>query len=110
MKYKKYEDQDCLVHTMIWFLKQGDFNSRKRAFRSCSNLFKLVQTDGSAGMPFIFFVQPLGRSRTMGQLYTLICVVMSTKGIQGKLWSVAPEHWAQHFEPWFLPMYRKVLD
>jgi len=35
---------------------------------------------------------------------------MSTKAIQGKLWSGAPEHWAQHFEPWFLPLYKKVLD
>ena len=35
---------------------------------------------------------------------------MSTKAIQGKLWSVAPEFWSQHFEPWFLPVYRKVLD
>jgi SAM-dependent methyltransferase len=35
---------------------------------------------------------------------------MSTKTIQGKLWSVAPQYWAKHFEPWFLPMYRKVLD
>ncbi len=35
---------------------------------------------------------------------------MSTKTIQGKLWSVAPQYWAQHFEPWFTPMYKKVLD
>lgn len=35
---------------------------------------------------------------------------MSTKTIQGKLWSVAPRYWSQHFEPWFLPMYRKALD
>jgi SAM-dependent methyltransferase len=35
---------------------------------------------------------------------------MSTKTIQGKLWSVAPQYWSQHFEPWFLPMYRKVMD
>jgi SAM-dependent methyltransferase len=35
---------------------------------------------------------------------------MSTKTIQGKLWSVAPQYWAKHFEPWFLPMYRKVLE
>jgi ubiquinone/menaquinone biosynthesis C-methylase UbiE len=35
---------------------------------------------------------------------------MSTKTIQGKLWSVAPQFWAQHFEPWFLPMYKKVLQ
>ena len=35
---------------------------------------------------------------------------MSTKTIQGKLWSVAPQYWAKHFEPWFLPMYRNVLD
>ena len=35
---------------------------------------------------------------------------MSTKTIQGKLWSIAPQFWAKHFEPWFLPMYKKVLD
>jgi SAM-dependent methyltransferase len=35
---------------------------------------------------------------------------MSTKTIQGKLWSAAPQDWAQHFEPWFLPMYRKALN
>ncbi len=34
---------------------------------------------------------------------------MSTKQIQGKLWSVAPTYWSQHFEPCFLPMYKKVL-
>ncbi len=35
---------------------------------------------------------------------------MSSKTIQGKLWSIAPEYWSQHFEPWFMPMYKKVLD
>jgi SAM-dependent methyltransferase len=35
---------------------------------------------------------------------------MSTKTIQGKLWSVAPQFWAKHFEPWFTPMYKTVLD
>lgn len=35
---------------------------------------------------------------------------MSTKTIQGKLWSIAPQYWSQHFEPWFMPMYRKTLD
>ena len=34
---------------------------------------------------------------------------MSTKSIQGKLWSTAPPYWAQHFEPWFSPMYQTVL-
>ena len=34
---------------------------------------------------------------------------MSTKSIQGKLWSTAPPYWAQHFEPWFSPMYQVVL-
>lgn len=34
---------------------------------------------------------------------------MSTKTIQGKLWSAAPQYWARHFEPWFLPMYREAL-
>ena len=35
---------------------------------------------------------------------------MSTKASQGKLWSVAPEYWSNHFEPYFLPMYKKVLE
>lgn len=35
---------------------------------------------------------------------------MSTKTIQGKLWSIAPQYWAYHFEPWFLPLYKKVLE
>lgn len=35
---------------------------------------------------------------------------MSTKQIQGKLWSVAPTYWSQHFEPYFLPVYKKVLE
>ena len=35
---------------------------------------------------------------------------MSTKTVQGKLWSVEPQFWSKHFEPWFLPMYRKVLE
>ena len=35
---------------------------------------------------------------------------MSTKTMQGKLWSVAPAYWSQHFEPWFLPMYQDVLE
>lgn len=35
---------------------------------------------------------------------------MSTKAIQGKLWSVAPQFWSKHFEPWFMPMYRKVMQ
>ncbi len=34
---------------------------------------------------------------------------MSTKTVQGKLWSIAPQKWAQHFEPWFLPMYKNAL-
>ena len=35
---------------------------------------------------------------------------MSTKAIQGKLWSVAPQYWSQHFEPCFIPMYKKALE
>lgn len=35
---------------------------------------------------------------------------MSTKTTQGQLWSVAPSYWAEHFEPYFLPMYRQVLN
>jgi len=34
---------------------------------------------------------------------------MSTKAIQGKLWSVAPQYWSQYFEPCFIPMYKKVM-
>jgi len=34
---------------------------------------------------------------------------MSTKAMQGKLWSVSPPNWVNHFEPWFLPMYKNVL-
>lgn len=35
---------------------------------------------------------------------------MSTKQIQGKLWSVAPQYWSKYFEPFFLPMYKKTLE
>jgi SAM-dependent methyltransferase len=35
---------------------------------------------------------------------------MSTKQIQGKLWSASPKNWASYFEPSFLPMYKKVLQ
>ena len=35
---------------------------------------------------------------------------MSTKTIQGKLWSVAPQYWSHFFEPGFLPLYKKALD
>lgn len=35
---------------------------------------------------------------------------MSTKEIQGKLWSVAPADWSKHFEPFFTPMYKKALE
>jgi len=35
---------------------------------------------------------------------------MSTKEIQGKLWSVAPQYWSNYFEPFFLPMYKKTLE
>jgi SAM-dependent methyltransferase len=34
---------------------------------------------------------------------------MSTKAIQGELWSIAPDYWSKHFEPWFLPIYRETL-
>lgn len=29
--------------------------------------------------------------------------------MQGKLWSVAPEYWSEHFEPYFLPLYKEAL-
>lgn len=35
---------------------------------------------------------------------------MSTKTIQGELWSIAPDYWSKHFEPWFLPIYRETLS
>src|SRR5919107_1009683 len=35
---------------------------------------------------------------------------MSTKTIQGKLWSIAPQNWARHFEPYFLPIYKTVFQ
>lgn len=35
---------------------------------------------------------------------------MSTKTIQGKLWSIAPSYWTKHFEASFIPMYKKVLE
>lgn len=35
---------------------------------------------------------------------------MSTKAIQGRLWSIAPQYWSIHFEPYFLPLYRRTLE
>src|SRR5215831_2572628 len=35
---------------------------------------------------------------------------MSTKQIQGQLWSTSPKNWADYFEPSFLPMYKKVMQ
>ena len=35
---------------------------------------------------------------------------MSTKTIQGQLWSIAPQYWSKYFEPYFLPVYRKVFE
>jgi SAM-dependent methyltransferase len=35
---------------------------------------------------------------------------MSTKTTQGQLWSIAPQDWVDYFEPYFLPMYRIVLE
>jgi len=35
---------------------------------------------------------------------------MSSRETQGRWWSTASQHWAQHFEPWFLPVYKEVLD
>ena len=34
---------------------------------------------------------------------------MSTKQVQGTLWSTAPNHWSTFFEPFFLPLYKKTL-
>lgn len=35
---------------------------------------------------------------------------MSTKTVQGKLWSISPQNWSTHFEPYFLPLYKTALD
>ncbi len=35
---------------------------------------------------------------------------MLTKEIQGKLWSTAPLYWSAHFEPFFLPLYKKTIE
>ena len=35
---------------------------------------------------------------------------MSTRQIQGQLWSTSPKNWADYFEPSFLPMYKKVMQ
>ena len=35
---------------------------------------------------------------------------MSTKQIQGKLWSIAPQYWSNYFEPFFLPIYKETLE
>lgn len=35
---------------------------------------------------------------------------MSTKAIQGKLWSIQPQYWSRNFEPYFLPLYRTALQ
>jgi SAM-dependent methyltransferase len=35
---------------------------------------------------------------------------MRTKEIQGNLWSAAPHYWSKFFEPFFAPLYKKVLE
>ena len=35
---------------------------------------------------------------------------MSTREVQGRLWSVAPQYWSKHFEPFFLPLYKKTIE
>src|SRR5689334_15233827 len=35
---------------------------------------------------------------------------MPTKEQQGKLWSIAPHYWSKYFEPFFTPVYKKVLE
>ena len=35
---------------------------------------------------------------------------MQTKEVQGKLWSVAPQYWSNHFEPYFTPLYKKTIE
>ena len=35
---------------------------------------------------------------------------MSTRQVQGELWSVAPQYWSRYFEPFFLPLYKKTIE
>jgi SAM-dependent methyltransferase len=35
---------------------------------------------------------------------------MSTKEVQGKLWSIAPQYWSKNFEPFFIPLYKKTIE
>ena len=35
---------------------------------------------------------------------------MSTKTVQGKLWSIAPRYWSRHIEPYFLRKYHEVFS
>lgn len=35
---------------------------------------------------------------------------MSTKEIQGRLWSTAPQFWSKYFEPFFVPLYKKTIE
>jgi SAM-dependent methyltransferase len=35
---------------------------------------------------------------------------MSTKELQGKLWSIAPQYWSTYFEPFFIPIYKKAIE
>lgn len=35
---------------------------------------------------------------------------MSIKTVSGGLWSIAPDQWCEHYEPYLLPMYKKALE
>jgi len=35
---------------------------------------------------------------------------MSTKEVQGRLRGESPDKWKSHFEPWFIPIYRRTLE
>ena len=37
-------------------------------------------------------------------------IIMRTKTIQGKLWSIQPQYWSRNFEPYFLPLYCKAIN
>lgn len=35
---------------------------------------------------------------------------MSTQELQRNLWSIAPQYWSRYAEPFFLPLYKKVIE
>lgn len=47
---------------------------------------------------------------SLSKSLTIKSYQMSTKEVQGKLWSVAPQYWSKYFEPFFLPLYKKTIE